>query len=227
MQTIKQFIRLLYINYVLAKNGLDLVIVSLRLFRPFRFIIYFNPWNWCRKQALSRGEALRKSFEELGPIFVKFGQALSTRPDILPHDVALELAKLQDKVSPFASSIVLEIINKAFGRSAFDIFLTFDTKPLASASIAQVHAATLKSGQEVVVKVLRPNIKKTIEQDISILKTLGNLAERYWQASRRLKPKEIILEFENHLYEELDLQREAANASQLRRNFLNSPLFIL
>lgn len=227
MKSIKQLLRLLRINYILAKNGLDQVIVSIRLFSAFRFVVYLNPWNWFRREQLTRGEALRKTLEELGPIFVKFGQALSTRPDILPADVAHELCRLQDNVPPFASDIVLATIQKAFGRSAYDVFATFDPKPLASASIAQVHAATLKTGEDVVVKVLRPNMRKIIEQDLSILKTIAKFADRYWSESKRLKPKEIVNEFERNILDELDLQREAANGAQLRRNFKGSPLLYI
>ncbi|HHF7346420.1 TPA: ubiquinone biosynthesis regulatory protein kinase UbiB [Legionella feeleii] len=227
MNSIKQLLRLLHINLILAKNGLDQVIVSIRLFSPFRFIVYLNPWNWVRKEKLTRGEALRKTLEELGPIFIKFGQALSTRPDILPPDIALELCKLQDKVPPFASEKALAIVEAAFGQSAFQVFAQFDPIPLASASMAQVHAATLKTGEEVVVKILRPNMRKIIEKDLSIMYTIANFADRYWAESKRLKPKEIVQEFEHNLFDELDLQREAANAGQLRRNFHNSPLLYI
>ncbi|KTD17832.1 ubiquinone biosynthesis regulatory protein kinase UbiB [Legionella jordanis] len=227
MKSIKQLIRLLHINTILARNGLDQVIVSIRLFSPFRFIVYLNPWNWFRKEKLTRGEALRKSLEELGPIFIKFGQALSTRPDILPPDIALELCKLQDDVPPFASDKALSIFELAFGQSAFEVFAEFDPIPLASASMAQVHAAKLKTGEEVVVKILRPNMRKIIEQDLSIMYTIANLADRYWAESKRLKPREIVQEFEHNLLDELDLQREAANAAQLRRNFCKSPLLYI
>ena len=227
MKSIKQALRLLQINHILAKNGLDQVIVSLHLFTPFRFLVYLNPWNWFRRKALTRGEAIRITLEELGPIFIKFGQALSTRPDIIPADIAEELSKLQDNVPPFPSEQALEIFAKAFKRSAFDVFAWFDPKPLASASMAQVHAARLMSGQEVVVKILRPNMHNIIGQDISILKTIARLADRYWADSKRLKPREIVEEFEHNLIDELDLQREAANASQLRRNFNHSPLLYI
>ena len=215
------------INHILAKNGLDQVVVSLRLFTPFRFVAYLNPWNWFRREKLTRGEALRKTLEELGPIFVKFGQALSTRPDIIPADIAEELCKLQDQVPPFPSDQALEIVAAAFKGSAFKVFAYFDPIPLASASMAQVHAATLKTGEDVVVKILRPNMYKIIEQDLSILKTIANLADRYWPESKRFKPKEIVAEFERTLIDELDLQREAANGAQLRRNFHNSPLLYI
>lgn len=227
MKSIKQLFRLLHINHILAKNGLDQVIVSLHLFTPFRFVVYLNPWNWFRRKKLTRGEALRKTLEELGPIFIKFGQALSTRPDLIPSDIADELCKLQDQVPPFPSEKALEIFASTFKRSAFDVFAFFDPQPLASASMAQVHAATLKTGEDVVVKILRPNMHKLIKQDMSILKTIANLADRYWPESKRLKPKEIVQEFEHSLLDELDLQREAANAGQLRRNFQHSSLLYI
>lgn len=220
----KIFFRLLYINYILAKNGLDQVIVSLKLFAPFRFLIYLNPWNWFRKNKLNRADAIRKTLEELGPIFVKFGQALSTRPDIIPQDIALELCKLQDKVPSFPGSQALAILESTFNQSAYDLFAQFSIEPLACASIAQVHAATLKTGEEVIVKILRPDVKNLIIKDLKILNILANLADKYWAESKRLKPKELVSEFERHLLDELDLQREAANASQLRRNFQDSPL---
>ena len=224
MKHIKQVVRLFYINYILTKNGLDEVITNVRLFSPFRFVVYCNPWNWFRREKLSRGVAIRKTLEELGPIFIKFGQALSTRPDLLPVDIAIELCKLQDNVPPFSSEKALAMVENAFGRSAFEVFAQFDPVVLASASMAQVHAATLKTGEDVVVKILRPNMRKIIEQDLSILHTIANLADRYWSESKRFKPKEIVNEFERSLFDELNLQREAANAGQLRRNFSNSPL---
>ncbi|KTC80805.1 ubiquinone biosynthesis regulatory protein kinase UbiB [Legionella cherrii] len=227
MKSIKKLIRLIHINYILAKNGLDNVVVSLRLFAPLRFIVYLNPWNWFRKEHLTHGAALRKSLEELGPIFIKFGQALSTRPDILPPDIALELSKLQDKVPPFPSEQAMAIIEKAYGLSPYEVFAEFDSIPLASASMAQVHAATLKTGEDVIVKVLRPNMRRIIEQDLSIMHTIAKWADRYWPEMRRLKPKEIVTEFEHTLLDELDLLREAANAAQLRRNFENSPILYI
>jgi ubiquinone biosynthesis protein len=227
MKPIKQLIRLVHINYILAKNGLDNVVVSLRLFAPMRFLVYLNPWNWRRKEHLTRGQALRKTLEELGPIFIKFGQALSTRPDILPPDIAVELNKLQDKVTPFASEKAIAILTEAYGQPVEAIFAEFDPQALASASMAQVHAAKLLTGEEVVIKILRPNMRKVIEQDLSILYTIASLVDRYWPDSKRLKPKEIVKEFEYTLLDELDLQREAANAAQLRRNFDKSPLLYI
>lgn len=228
MNPIKQLLRLLYINYILAKNGLDQLIVDIHLFTPFRFIVYFNPWNWFRhRQSLTRGEALRKSLEQLGPLFVKFGQALSTRPDILPADIALELCKLQDNVPPFSSEQALQIIHDAYSQSAFDVFAEFDATPLASASIAQVHAATLKSGQDVVVKILRPGMQHVIKKDLGILKIIANLADKYWKEGRRYRPKEVVAEFERTLLDELNLRREAANGAQFKRNFTSSPLLYI
>lgn len=224
MKPFYQLIRLLKINHILAKNGLDQVIVSLRLFRPFRFVIYFNPWNWFRPKTFTRGEALRQTLEELGPIFVKFGQALSTRPDIVPPDIAAELSKLQDKVPPFSSEEAMSIVEKELGRPIDAVFEQFDCHVLASASVAQVHAAKLKTGEDVVVKIIRPTIRPVVKQDLSIIKTMASLADRYWPQSRRFKPREIVQEFQQNLFDELDLRREAANASQLRRNFMHSPL---
>lgn len=224
MTPIKQVFRLLQINYILAKNGLDRVFVSIGIFKIFRFLVFLNPWNWFHRKHLPRGIALRKTLEELGPIFVKFGQALSTRPDILPKDIAYELAKLQDDVKPFSSEIALDLIAKAYGVPANKVFANFTIEPLASASIAQVHAATLITGEDVVVKILRPKIKKIIKKDISILKTIAYILEKYSKESRRFKPREIVNEFEKNIFDELDLHREAGNGSQLRRNFLNSPL---
>lgn len=227
MKSIKQLFRILHINYILAKNGLDNVVVSLRLFAPFRFIVYLNPWNWFRKEHLTHGQALRKSLEELGPIFIKFGQALSTRPDILPPEIALELTKLQDSVPPFSSEKAMQIIEQAYGQSPYDVFAQFDPEALASASMAQVHAATLNTGKEVIVKVLRPNMRRLIENDLSIMHTIAKWADRYWPESRRLKPREIVKEFEHTLLDELDLSREAANAAQLRRNFEGSHILYI
>lgn len=227
MKSIRQLLRLIYINYILAKNGLDNLVLSFQLFAPVRFVVYLNPWNWFRKSQLTHGEALRKSLEELGPIFIKFGQALSTRPDLLTEEIAFELSKLQDKVPPFSSKKTLELIEEAYGLSPYEVFAQFDPIALASASMAQVHAATLHTGEEVVVKILRPNMQKIIEQDLSIMHRIAHLANKYWPEGKRFKPKEIVTEFEHTLLDELDLLREAANAAQLRRNFHDSPLLYI
>lgn len=224
MKSIKKIVRLIHIYYIFSSNGLDSLVVSIKIFAPLRFIVYLNPWNWFRKEPLTRGQALRKSLEELGPIFIKFGQALSTRPDILPDDIALELNKLQDKVPSFASEKAIALLERAYGVSPYELFAEFNPNALASASMAQVHEARLKTGEEVVVKILRPKMQSIIEQDLSLMYTIAHLVNRYWPESKRLKPIEIVKEFEHTLLDEFDLQREAANATQLRRNFSQSHL---
>lgn len=219
---IKQFIRLLRINYVLMLHGLDDIIFATHLFRPFRFLIYFLPWNWFRRNRGPRGERIRMALEDLGPVFIKFGQMLSTRRDLLADDIADELEMLQDAVPPFSGGVAQQIIKKAFGQSVEDLFVEFDVEPLASASVAQVHAAKLKSGDDVVVKVLRPDILPIIKRDISLLYIIAELAAKYSSQLRRLRPVEVVEEYEKTILDELDLMREAANASQLRRNFEGS-----
>ena len=209
---------------MLVKHGLDEIIFATHLFRPLRFFFYLLPWNWARRNMLPRGVRIRLALEELGPIFVKFGQILSTRPDLLPFDIAKELAKLQDQVPPFAGSLARQIIEQAYGQSVTEAFQSFDEKPLASASIAQVHAARLKNGRDVIVKVVRPGIEHAIRSDIQLLHMLAELAEKYWREARRLHPREVVAEYEKTIFDELDLQREGASASQLRRNFSGSPL---
>ena len=218
----KQFFRMLRINYVLARHGLDDIIFETHLLRPFRFLIYFLPWNWFRRDRAPRGERIRKALEDLGPVFIKFGQMLSTRRDLLADDIADELQLLQDAVPPFPNKTAKQIIEKAFGRSLEDLFESFEADPLASASVAQVHAACLKSGEEVVVKVLRPDILPVIKRDISLLYIIAEWAARYSSQIRRLRPVEVVEEYEKTIIDEMDLMREAANASQLRRNFENS-----
>jgi ubiquinone biosynthesis protein len=217
-----QAIRLIHINLVLLRHGLDEVILATHLFRPIRFLIYLSPWFWFRKDRSPYPVRIRRSLEDLGPIFVKFGQILSTRRDLLPDDLANELAKLQDRVPPFPGDKARAIIEKAYGQPINNLLEAFDEQPLASASIAQVHTAQLKDGKRVVVKVLRPQIEKTIRRDVDLLYTIARLAEKYWKEGPRLRPVEVVQEYEKTIFDELDLMREAANASQLRRNFLNS-----
>jgi len=217
-----QILRLLHINYVLARHGLDEIIFAVHLFRPFRFLIFLLPWNWFIRMRAPRGQRIREALEELGPIFIKFGQMLSTRKDLLPEEIAEELSMLQDKVPPFDGEKAQKIIEQALGVSIKEYFDDFEVTPLASASVAQVHAARLKNGNEVVVKVLRPNIMPVIKRDIGLLYIIARLAERYSKDARRLRAVEIIEEYEKTILDELDLMREAANASQLRRNFENS-----
>lgn len=218
-----QVFRLLHINWVLVRNGLDEIVLATHLFRPVRFLGYLAPWHWIVRKT-PRAVRIRKTLDDLGPIFVKFGQILSTRQDLLPEDIAAELSKLQDRVAPFDGEQARRLVELSFQQPIGQIFARFDTRPLASASIAQVHAATLNSGEDVVVKVLRPGIKTVIRRDVSLLHTIAGLAERYWSEGRRLRPREVVAEFEKTLYDELDLLREAANASQLRRNFSDSDL---
>ena len=221
-----RLLRLLHINRVLVRHGLDDIILATHLFRPIGFLRHLLPWNWVpRPQSeLPPGARIRLALEDLGPIFVKFGQMLSTRRDLLPDDIALELARLQDRVPPFPSEQARAIVEKAYGQPLAAVFAEFDPQPLASASIAQVHAARLHGGREVVVKVLRPDIEKTIRRDVELLYIIASLAQRYWKEGRRLRPVEVVTEYEKTIFDELDLVREAANASQLRHNFQNSPI---
>ena len=177
-----------------------------------------------------RAVRLRLALESLGPIFVKFGQVLSTRRDLLPLDIADELAKLQDRVPPFPPEQVLLQIEEAYGRSAREVFAEFDTVPVASASVAQVHFARLRpedGGQDVAVKVLRPGMQEVIAHDLALLETLATLLEKLWSDGKRLKPREVVAEFAKYLNDELDLMHEAANCSQLRRNFSDSKLLLV
>ncbi|MBQ0724089.1 MAG: ubiquinone biosynthesis regulatory protein kinase UbiB [Cycloclasticus sp.] len=214
--------RLIRIQRVLLRHGLDEFIFNLHLFRPLRYLTYLSPSYWLGRRKGPRGERIRKALEDLGPIFVKFGQILSTRQDLLPPDIGEELSKLQDKVPPFADQQARQLIEQSLGQSIEDIFSEFSASPLASASVAQVHTATLHTGEDVVVKVLRPGIDKIIDADVALLYTLAELANKYWKEAKRLKPLEVVQEFDHTIHDELDLVREAANASQLRRNFAGS-----
>ena len=217
--------RLLEIQRALVRHGLDDFVRATHLYRPFRFLFYLSPWTWfLRSAGVTRGERLRLALEELGPVFVKFGQAVSTRRDLIPADIADELAKLQDRVPPFESEVAVAAIERALGRPLAEVFDSFDETPLAAASIAQVHAARLQSGEEVVVKVLRPGMHEIIERDLEVLRALAGLADEYSVVARRLRPREIVAEYRKTILDELDLMREAANAAQLKRNFAGSPL---
>jgi ubiquinone biosynthesis protein len=217
--------RLVQIQRVLLKHGLDDLVRATHLYRPLLLLVLLWPDIWqARRRPLSRGARLRLALTELGPIFVKFGQAVSTRRDLLPADIADELAKLQDRVPPFPAATARASIERAYGRSIETVFAGFDDAPLAAASIAQVHAARLPNGKEVVVKVLRPGMREVIERDLEVLYALARLAEKYWTESRRLRPIEVVAEYEKTVLDELDLMREAANAAQLKRNFGASDL---
>jgi ubiquinone biosynthesis protein len=217
--------RLIQIERVLVRHRLDDFVRATHLYRPLRFVFFISPWTWFQRGSkLTRGARLRLALIELGPIFVKFGQALSTRRDLLPADIADELAKLQDDVPPFPGAIARAMIERSYGEPLETRLRAFEETPLAAASIAQVHAAKLADGRDVIVKVLRPGMKATIELDVEVLYTIAGMAERWWTQSRRLKPREIVREYERTVLDELDLMREAANASQLKRNFAGSPL---
>jgi ubiquinone biosynthesis protein len=218
-----EILRLVHINWILIRHGLDEVILTIHLLRPVRFVYYLFPWNWFRRRDVPRAVRIRCALEDLGPVFVKFGQMLSTRRDLLPDDIADELAKLQDRVPPFPGEQARAIVEEALGRAVGELFAEFEVEPMASASIAQVHAARLHSGEEVVVKVLRPGVEAVIRRDVALMYRVAALAERYWPDGRRLRPREVVAEYEKTILDELDLMREAANASQLRRNFEGSP----
>ncbi len=181
-------------------------------------------------RARARGVRLREALEELGPVFVKLGQALSTRRDLLPPDIADELAKLQDQVPPFPGDVAVAEIERAYGQKIHEVFAEFDAQPLASASIAQAHAARLPpqagngAGTAVVVKVLRPGMREIIRRDLDLMYLIAHLAERFWADGRRLRPSAVVAEYEKIIFDELDLLREAANASQLRANWLGSEI---
>jgi ubiquinone biosynthesis protein len=222
---ILKFLRLLKIFTVAIKYGLDEIAMSgFQVPRTARLI---NSVFFWRKITSPRAVRLRMALEELGPIFVKFGQVLSTRRDLMPPDIADELALLQDRVPPFDSDLAIAQITRSLGAHPNELFASFEREPVASASIAQVHFATLRDGKEVAVKVLRPGMKKSIDEDVALMGIAAGLIERFWADSRRLKPREVVAEFDKYLHDELDLMREAANASQLRRNFADSELLLV
>ena len=215
---------MLRIVRVLVRHGLDEFVFTLHLFRPYRFVLFLFPGYWLRDRTVPRGQRLREALEELGPVFVKFGQVVSTRPDLIPADIAVELTRLQDDVLPFPGDEAREVIERALDAPLSEHFASFDIQPLASASVAQVHGATLQDSTEVVVKVLRPGIEKVIEQDLQLLYQLARLAQRHWPNARRLRPLEVVDDYDKTIHDELDMMREGANASQLRSNFLDSDM---
>ncbi len=212
----RQFARALFIVFTVLRFGLDEVALSSFRQRWVRILVRMVTVG--RRLDAPPGVRLRRALERLGPIFVKFGQVLSTRRDLLPLDIADELAKLQDRVPPFPAAESRALVEKAFGRRIDDIFQSFETEPVASASIAQVHFATLKTGREVAVKVLRPGMLDVIDDDMRLLHMIARWVERLSADGKRLKPREVVSEFDAYLHDELDLVREAANAAQLRRN---------
>ena len=219
---ILKLIRLFKIARVAIRYGLDDIAMS-GLAVP-RVAKAFDRMFFWRDISAPRGVRLRKALEDLGPIFVKFGQVLSTRRDLMPPDIAEELALLQDRVPPFDSDLAIAQITRSLGAHPNDLFASFTREPVASASIAQVHFAVLKDGTEVAVKVLRPGMKKSIDEDVALMHIAASWVERLWADGKRLKPREVVAEFDKYLHDELDLMREAANGSQLRRNFAHSEL---
>ena len=225
----KRFFRGATIVWVVFRYGLDGLVPA----------SFQKPWLRLLARVLSigrnleapRGQRLREALERLGPIFVKFGQVLSTRRDLLPADMADELARLQDRVPPFDSAIAIATIERAFRRPVDEVFVAFDRVPVASASIAQVHFATLRDRggveREVAVKVLRPGMLPVIEKDLSLMRLMAGWVESLSADGKRLKPREVVAEFDNYLHDELDLVREAANAAQLRRNMQGLDLVLI
>ncbi len=224
MTPLSQIGRLLRITRVFVRHDLDEFVRALHLFRPYRLALRVVTLRWFTQPSRPRALRLREALEELGPVFIKFGQMLSTRPDLLPDDIAAELTRLQDRVPPFPGEDAEQIVAAALGAPLTILFRQFDTQPVASASVAQVHYAVLHDGTEVAVKVLRPGIEHIIERDLALLDTLARLAERYAPETRRLRPREVVNEYHKTIHGELDLMREAANASRLRANFENSAL---
>ncbi len=221
--------RTLFILWIVFRFGLDEIILS--SFHKPGLKALLQILTFGRNLNSPRGVRLRQALENLGPIFVKFGQVLSTRRDLLPEDISDELAKLQDRVPPFSSDIAIATIEKSFGRKVDDIFTEFDKVPVASASIAQVHFAVLanKEGgsREVAIKVVRPGMLSVIEKDLDLMRMMASWVEFLFEDGKRLKPKEVVKEFDNHLHDELDLVREASNAAQLRRNMEGLDLVLI
>ena len=214
--------RIVKIIGVVGKYRLDLLLDKQKL--PWAARAFLIPAMLFGRASGSRGERLRKSLEDLGPIFVKFGQLLSTRPDLVPEDISYELSQLQDNVPPFSSELFKNNIEAALGGSVNDLFKSFEPTPLASASVAQVHAAVLTDGSDVVIKAVRPDIESTIRKDLSLLYTLAKLVLKYSEDGQRLHPVEVVKDYESVIIDELNLQSEGANASLLRHNFSNSEL---
>jgi len=220
-----KLLRLARILAVGLRFGLEEFFLGHERVRPLRWLVRATLF-W-RPLAEPRGVRLRRALEALGPIFVKFGQMLSTRRDLVPLDIADELAQLQDRVPPFPSAEAIATLEAAYKKPLAEVFAEFDATPVASASVAQVHFARLHDGTAVAVKVLRPGIAPVIAHDVSLLYAAAGLIEKLFADGKRLRPREVISEFEKHLADELDLMREAANCSQLRRNFKDSPLLLV
>jgi len=224
-----RYLRGIYIFWVAWRFGLDQLLLASFQRPGLGGLIRFVTLG--RNLSAPPGQRLRQALEALGPIFVKFGQVISTRRDLLPAEIADELALLQDRVPPFDSAIAIATIERAFKRPVDTIFASFEREPVASASIAQVHFATLKDKhgtvREVAVKVLRPGMLPVIEKDLSLMRMMAGWIEGLSEDGRRLKPREVVAEFDKYLHDELDLVREAANAAQLRRNMAGLNLVLI
>ncbi|MQR00341.1 ubiquinone biosynthesis regulatory protein kinase UbiB [Glaciimonas soli] len=222
---ILKFLRVVKIVRVSLRYGLDDIAMS--GFDAPRISKVINTIMFWRDLSAPRGVRLRKALEELGPIFIKFGQVLSTRRDLVPGDIVDELSNLQDRVPPFSSDLAIAQIEKSLKAHPDELFASFEREPVASASIAQVHFAVLKDGRDVAVKVLRPGMKKSIDEDVALMHFAAGWVERLWTDGKRVKAREVVGEFDKYLHDELDLMREAANGSQLRRNFADSKLLMV
>lgn len=223
----KRLARSLQIFLIICQYRLDQLLPVDRLPERWQWLIRLGPWRFFTPPQTERGPRLKQALEALGPIHVKFGQLLSTRPDLVPDDIASALAELQDKVTPFPGEEARTLVEATLKKPVTRLFAEFQITPMASASIAQVHAARLPDGRQVVVKVIRPNIRKTIQIDLQLLITLARWLERLWPESRRLHPVQVVEDYQLTLTDELDLMKEAANTSQLRRNFPASPLIYI
>jgi ubiquinone biosynthesis protein len=219
--------RLRHIHRILLRHGLNELIDIEQFPGSARLVLKLGGGTGAKAATLPRGARIRAAMEDLGPIFVKFGQTLSTRRDLLPDDIAEELVKLQDRVPPFPGGEARAIIERVLGKPVTELFAEFDETPLASASVAQVHTARLHGGEAVVVKVLRPGVEARIQTDLGLLYELARLADRFWRGAKRLRPVEVVAEFEKTILDELDLVREAANAAEIRRRFETSGILYI
>ena len=220
----QSILRIIKIYWVIARFRLDTFVNTTRLPWYLRLVVRLLPWRLFFRAKGSSEARLRGALIALGPVFIKFGQTLSTRRDLLPPDLANELAMLQDRVPPFEGAQARQLIEKQLGASVDELFAEFDAEPLASASVAQVHPARLKDGRAVVVKVIRPGIERVIRQDVALLYVMARMVQNLWSEGKRLRPVEVVEEYEQTIFDELDLRKEAANATQLRRNFADSDI---